>query len=172
MCISIVFAAQVTNNDQDKFIQRVYELGCSYNYGIGMGEKNLPPAALPGISASLPGAGVIFEVHDRPEPHCACDIDHDIRLGSKLDRRSKFFDFVEEISAYQGLTSLAVMFFQEEKPSEANVRKHLGTYEEFVNLINRWHTWQVAAFEPVREAYYIADESPLLFVFTGPRFTQ
>ncbi len=172
MCISIVFAVNLTNGQSGEFADRVRELGRVYEYGIGFGKKSLLPGAEETIVRTLCYPETVFEVHDLPEPHCACDIDHDIRIGSKLGRRSKFFDFVRETLEYGHINSVSVLFFQEELANDSNVRKHLGSYEDFVRLLDRWHTWQVEGFEPTREAYFIAEETPLLYTFTDKKHSQ
>ncbi len=172
MCISIVFAANLADGQVNQFTGRVKELGQVYGYGIGLGREKLLPEAEPAIIKALSDPAVVFELHDLPEPHCACDIDNDIRIGSKLGGRSKFFDFVRETLAREEVRSLSVLFFQDELPNDHNVRKQLGTYPDFVALLNRWNTWQVEGFEPVRRAYFIADATPLLFTFRDKSFAQ
>ncbi len=177
MCISIVFGvnlaqAEKSNGQIQEFKNRVEELGRVYGYGIGLGREKLLPRAESEIVRVLAGPQVVFEVHDLPEPHCACDIDHDIRIASKLGEKNRFFDFVRETLEFGNIQSLSVLFFQEELPNENNIRKQMGTYEHFVELLNRWNTWQVEGFEPTRQAYYIADATPLLFTFTNKSFSQ
>lgn len=172
MCISIVLAVNLTKDGAGEFINRVEELGRLYEYGIGIGPEKLLPQARPEIRKALSEPQVVFEIHDLPEPHCACDIDHDIRIGSKLGRKSKFFDFIRETLEYKDIQSLSILFFQEELPGENNIRKQFGTYDDFVDLLNRWNTWQVEGFEPTRRAYFIADAAPLLFTFTDKRHSQ
>lgn len=172
MCVSIVFAASLPGDRTEPFVQRVEELGRLYGYGIGMGPEKLVPGVQMDIIRVMYHPDVIFELHDLPEPHCACDIDQDIRIASKLEGKSRFFDFVRETMEFKNIQALSVLFFQEIMPNETTVRKQLGTYEDFVELLNRWHTWQIAGFEPTRQAYYIADESPLLFTFTDIKLTQ
>lgn len=166
MCISIIFAPVIKDEEKDRFRSRIEELGWVYGYGIGMNRENLLPAARDSVMKTLNNPALVFEVHDLAEVHCACDIDQDIRNGSKSAKPSKFFDFIKEILEHRGLAALSVLFFQEQLPEPNNIRRHSGTYREFVNLLNRWNTWQVEGFEPTRQAYFIADESPLLFVFT------
>ncbi len=172
MCISIVFGINSANGECENIRARVEELGRVYEYGIGMGEANLFPAARAGIISIMSRPEVVFELHDLPELHCACDIDHDIRIAGKLGKKSKFFDFVREALEHRGVGSLSVLFFQDELPAGGNIRKHLGTYDEFVNMLNRWNTWQVEGFEPTRGEYFIADASPLLYTFTDKKFPQ
>lgn len=166
MCVSIVVAVKIGGIQAAQFTERVAELGRVYGYGIGMGSQNLLPEARESIISVLNEPEVIFEIHDLTELHCACDIDLDIRNMSKLDKPSKFFDFIKEIIEYRDVSTLSVLFFQEQLPESGNIRRQLGTYLEFVNLLNRWNTWQVEGFEPIRKAYFIADESPLIFTFT------
>lgn len=165
MCVSIVFGANLADGRVSEFIQRIDELGRVYEYGIGIGQENLLPGAGEKITTALSEPHVVFEVHDLPEPHCACDIDDDIRICSKQGQKSKFFDFIRETLEYEDIQSLSILFFQEELPDEHEARKHLGTYDDFVELLNRWNTWQVEGFEHTRRAYYIADEKPLFFTF-------
>jgi len=172
MCISIVFALNADRQQADAIKERVKQLGESYGYGIALGRDELLPGAGEEIFRILSQPEIIFEVHDLAEPHCACDIDHDIRISAKLDKKSRFFDFVGETIDNRDVDSVSVLFFQEELPNEDNVRKHSGTYEDFVIALNTWNTWQVAGFEPTREAHFITDESPLLFTFTGKRSLQ
>ncbi len=172
MCISIVFALNADKEHAENIRDRVFRLGASYGYGIGLGRDKLLPGAGEEVFRILSEPLVIFEVHDLAEPHCACDIDHDIRISSKLGEQSRFFDFVRETLDSGELKSVSVLFFQDELPTVDNVRKQFGTYEDFVAQINKWNTWQVAEFEPNREAFFIADESPLLFTFTGKRNLQ
>lgn len=172
MCISIVFAVDIDEAGKGQFVERIGELGRLYGYGIGIGSDSLVPEAQQSAIRVLNNPAVAFEVHDLAETHCACDLDQDIRNGSKLGVPSKFFDFVKEILEYRGLFALSVLFFQEEMPGAGNVRCQLGSYGEFVNLLNRWNTWQVEGFEPTRQAFFIADESPLLFTFTDKQYFQ
>lgn len=166
MCVSVVFAVNVTASDANAFEDKVRQLGNVYQYGVGIGYDKLHPEVKEKLPALLSEPQVIFEVHDMPEQHCACDIDQDIRNGSRTGAKSKFFDFVREIAESASVTALAVMFFEEELPDEFNIRRHFGNLEEFVLLLNRWNTWQVERFEPVRGAYEIADSAPLLYTFT------
>lgn len=172
MCLSIVMAANLAGAEAPRFKDRVIELGRVYEYGIGMYLQKLVPAAQEAIIDLLHEPGVIFEVHDLAEAHCACDVDQDIRNGSRLGKPSKFFDFVKEILEYKGLSTLSILFFQEQLPEPGNIRKQMGSYGEFVDLLNRWNTWQVEGFEPTRQAYFIADDSPLYFIFTKSQHTQ
>ena len=172
MCVSIVVAANIAGAEAPGFKDRIKELGWGYGYGIGMYLQKLVPAAQEAIIYLLNEPGVIFEVHDLAEIHCACDIEQDIRNGSKLGKPSKFFDFIKEILEYNGLSALSILFFQEQLPEPGNIRKQMGTYQEFVDLLNRWNTWQVEGFEPTREAYFIADDSPLFFIFTEKQHSQ
>lgn len=171
MCLSIILAAGVDHAEAAWFVDRVEKLGRVYGYGIGMNQESILPAARESVIKALNNPAVVVEVHDLAEKHCACDIEQDIRNGSKLSKPSKFFDFVSELLEYRGLSALSVLFFQEQLPRPDNIRRHFGTYPEFVDLLNRWHTWQVEGFEPTRQAYFIADESPLLFVFTFEGFS-
>lgn len=166
MCVSMVFAVSVTKGRSEELKNRVLELGKTYSYGIGIGEENLNMSAREGILRAVPQEAVLFEVHDLPEPHCACDIEQDIRNNSKLGKLSKFFDFVREINEYYEIESISILFFQDELPCKENIRKQFGTLEDFVQLINRWNTWQVEGFEPTRQSYHIAEATPLLFTFT------
>ena len=166
MCVSIVIAVNLTAEKIENFKNKIINLTAVYQYGIGIGCGNLHPECGPTINNLMSQPNVIFELHDLPEPHCACDIDDDIRLGSKNGYQSKFFDFVRETLECTEIASMSVLFFQEELPNENNVRKQLGNYEDFVSLINKWSTWQLGALEPTRKAYYIADASPLLYTFT------
>lgn len=172
MCVAIVVAADIAAEEAARFEERIAELGRVYAYGIGMGSQNLLPAARDSVSSLLNKPGAIFEVHDLAEVHCACDIDQDIRNSSKLDKPSKFFDFIKEILEYSGLATLSILFFQEQLPEPGNVRRQIGTYREFLSLLNRWNTWQVEGFEPTRQAYFVADESPLLYTFTDKHHFQ
>ena len=172
MCVSIVLAANLDSEQVKHFGTRVEDLGRLYGYGIGLGRENLLPGAKNQIAGILGTSDVVFEVHDLPEAHCACDIDDDIRISCKLGKKSKFFDFVSEILAYESIKSISVLFFQEELPGNANVRKQMGGYEQFVLFLNRWNTWQVEGFEPTRQAYFIADSSPLMFTFTEKQHSQ
>ena len=172
MCICIVFALNADRQQADAIKERVKQLGELYGYGIAMGRDKLLPGAGEEVFRILSHPEIIFEVHDPAEPHCACDIDHDIRIASKLGEKSRFFDFVGETLDSTDVESVSVLFFQDELPNEDNLRKHSGTYEDFVLALNTWNTWQVAGFEPTREAHFIADESPLLFTFTGKRSLQ
>ncbi|HWI54871.1 MAG TPA: hypothetical protein VNT57_04220 [Desulfobacteria bacterium] len=166
MCMSVVFAVDFKESDENAIKEKVMELGNVYQYGVSIGPENLHPEVKDILPALLSEPQMLFEVHDMPEQHCACDIDQDIRNGSKTGRKSKFFDFVREISESGSITSLAVMFFEEELPDEFNIRKYYGGLEEFVQLLNRWNTWQVERFEPIRGAYEIADSTPMLYTFT------
>ncbi|WP_418792166.1 hypothetical protein [Phosphitispora sp. TUW77] len=170
MCVSIIFAIDAdTDSDKDSSTvmkERLTLLGESYRYGIGVGRDKLPPGAGEDVLRIFSESEIVFEVHDLAEPHCACDIDHDIRIGSKTGTKSVFFDFVEEVLNIDGLYTMSILFFQEELPTQDNIRKQSGTYEDFVAVLNNWHTWQVPGFEPTREAHFIADESPMLFTFT------
>jgi len=170
MCVSIIFSVKLADGNTDEFEKRVAELGEVYQYGIGIGKEKLHPVVWEGIPEGVSDQQVMFEVHDIPEPHCACDIDDDIRISSKLGRKSKFFDFVREILEFEGIEFISVLFFQEKLPDKNNIREHLGSFNDFVELLNRWNTWQVEGFEPTRQAYYIADDTPLAFIFTGKRF--
>lgn len=172
MCVSIVFGVNLANGKINKFTENVYKLGRAYDYGIGMGRESLLPGAEEAVVNALAGPDVVFEVHDPPEPHCACDIDNDIRTASKLGRRSRFFDFVREVIGLAGVRSVTILFFQEELPDMDNLREQYGSYADFVEVLNRWNTWQVEGFEPTRRAYYIADAAPLLFTFTDRKFSQ
>ncbi|MBU7007179.1 hypothetical protein [Phosphitispora fastidiosa] len=172
MCISVVIALNADKQQADAIRERVRQLGESYGYGIAMGKDKLLPGAGEEVFRVLSHPEIIFEVHDPAEPHCACDIDHDIRIASKLGERNRFFDFVGETLDGSDVKSVSVLFFQDELPNGDNVRKLSGTYEDFVITLNTWHTWQVAGFEPTREAHFIADESPLLFTFTDKRSLQ
>ncbi|PKM80280.1 MAG: hypothetical protein CVU89_14395 [Firmicutes bacterium HGW-Firmicutes-14] len=172
MCISIVFAANIPDTEAGNFKKRIEKLGNLYQYGIGMGEEMLLPGAGPEVKRVLSAPDIIFEVHDLPEPHCACDIDHDIRTGSKLGKMSRFFDFIREVLEYKGLKRLSLLFFQDEFPGADHIREEFGTFDDLADLLNRWNTWQVAGYEPTRRAYYIADESPLLFTVTGKKISQ
>ncbi|MHB9093076.1 MAG: hypothetical protein ACYC21_00270 [Eubacteriales bacterium] len=172
MCVSLVFAVNVAEDRMEGFKHRAAELGGLYGYGIGFGHENLLSGAKSAIIRVLGNPEVVFEVHDVPEPHCACDIDDDIRIASKTGTKSRFFDFVREIIEHEGLRALTVLFFQEELPGDTNVRKQMGTFEDFIRLLNRWNTWQVEGFEPTRRSFYIADDTPLLFTFTDRKFSQ
>ncbi len=166
MCVSIVFALNLTEYDGKVFIEKIKKLGNDYQYGVGIGSEKLHPEIADTVPIILSKPDVVFEVHDMAEQHCACDIDQDIRNGSRTGRKSKFFDFVREIAELDGVSSLSIMFFEEALPDEINIRKHCGSLEEFVELLNRWNTWQVERYEPIRGAYEIADSSPLLYTFT------
>lgn len=170
MCVSVIFAVSLTGSDAKEFKEKIKELGNVYQYGIGIGSEKLHPEVSDKLPKLLSKPQVIFEVHDIPEQHCACDIDQDIRNGSRTGSKSKFFDFVTEIAGSENIKSLAVMFFEEELPNEVNIRKHGGSLEEFVKFLNKWNTWQVERYEPIRGAYEIADSSPLLYTFTGKSF--
>lgn len=168
MCTSIIFAVKLRGESTAEFTKRVEELGREYEYGIGMGPAGLLPGARGEILAVLEPCQVIFEVHDLQEEHCACDIDEDIRVASKLGGQSEFFDFCREILVFPGLSDLSLLIFQDFLPTETNLRQQQGSYAEFVALVNKWHTWQVEGFEPNRGAYLIVDESPLLYKFMFP----
>ena len=172
MCISIVFAVNLADGKEDDFKGRIYDLGLLYEYGISMGQDSLLAEAEDQIMSVLSDPDIVFEVHDLPEPHCACDIDDDIRLGSKLGKRSRFFDFVRETLEFDGVKSLSVLFFQEEPPDGKNLRTQLGVYEDFVDLLNRWNTWQEAGFEPTRRSHHIAEATPFLYTFTDKQLTH
>lgn len=172
MCMSIVFGASLAEGCSGEFADRLAELGRVYEYGLGIGREELLPEAGFDIFSVLSEPDVVFEVHDLPEKHCACDIDDDIRIASKLGRKSKFFDLVREVLVNENVQALSVLFFQEILPSPDNVRKQLGSYEDFVTQLNRWNTWQVEGFEPTRQAYFISDGTPFLFTFTNENFSQ
>lgn len=167
MCISIIFGVNLTEDNEESFEKQVMELGSEYQYGIGLGVNNILPDAVPAVKDVMANPFLILEVHDLPERHCACDIDQDIRNGNRNGVKSKFFDFVRELMEIDCVNALSVIFFQEERPTPDNVRKSFGTFEDFVRLLNRWNTWQVEGFEPTRQAYFVSDESPLLFTFTN-----
>jgi len=131
MCLSIVVGAGVAGINAARFKERVAELGRVYEYGVGMSQQSIFPAARESVISMLNETEVFFEVHDLAEAHCACDIDQDIRNGSRLDKPSKFFDFFKEIFDYRGLSALSVLFFQEQLPEPGNIRKEMGTYREF-----------------------------------------
>lgn len=169
MCISIIFGVNLTNECRDGFIRRLAELGQCYEYGLGIGQGSLLPGSAGEVMEVLKRPMIVFEVHDLPEPHCACDIDHEIRIGAKTGQRSRFFDFIREILGHKEVKSLAILFFQDDLPGGGNIRRQCGTFEDFTDRLNTWHTWQVEGFEPNREAYYIADFSPLLYTFTDSR---
>lgn len=172
MCVSIVFSLNMADEKLTAFIDRVGELGRVYEYGIGMGRESLFPGAAEAVTRIFADPDVIFEVHDLSEPHCACDIDDDIRNASKMDKKSKFFDFVGEVLGNEGAKSVSVLFFEEKLPDASNTRRQMGNYDDFEELLNRWNTWKVEGFEPTRRAYFIADDTPLLFTFTGSKFSQ
>jgi hypothetical protein len=172
MCVSIVIGINLADENLENITTRVEELGKSYGYGVGIGYCRLQKDAQDGVIRVMADPQFVFEVHDLPEPHCACDIEQDIRNQNKLGQKSKFFDFVREILEYETLQSTSVLFFQDELPNENNIREQLGSYEDFVQAINRWNTWQVEGFEPTRKAYFIAESTPLFYVFTTKRFLQ
>jgi len=172
MCVSIVFGLNMADTKLTAFIDRVRELGGVYEYGIGLGRESLLPDAAEAVSRLFADPDAIFEVHDLSEPHCACDIDDDIRNANKMDKKSKFFDFVGEVMGYEGAKSVSVLFFEEISPDTSSARRQMGNYDDFEELINRWNTWKVEGFEPTRRAYFIADDTPLLFTFTGNKFSQ
>jgi len=172
MCVSIVFGLNMASTKLTDVTDRVGELGRVYEYGIRIGRKGLFPDDIEAVTRLFADPDVIFEVHDLPEPHCACDIDDDIRSASKMDKKSKFFDFVGEVLGCEGMKSISVLFFEERLPDDSNTRRQMGNYDDFEELINRWNTWKVEGFEPTRRAYFIADDTPLLFTFTGNKFSQ
>lgn len=172
MCISIIFAANLAETETVAFTEKLEELGKVYNYGIGIGPEKLQPKVSDKLPALLCQPQVLFEVHDLAEQHCACDIDQDIRNGSGTGIRSKFFDFVSEIIQIEKLLSLSVIFFEEELPDATNIRRAMGGISEFVDMLNRWNTWQTERFEPIRQAYEIADSTPLYFTFSEKKFNN
>lgn len=169
MCVGIIFNAHVEENSIQSFSDKVRALCDSYQYGICMGAANLHPDASPVVTDLFPGKQVSFQIHDIPELYCACDIDQDIRNGSRNGKPSKFFDFVKELKDSPGVTSFSILFYQDDAPKKETIREKYGSFEEFVNLLNTWNTWQVEGFEPTRQAYFVADASPLLYTFNDKR---
>lgn len=172
MCVSIVFGIKVDDHNICSMERKIKKLGAKYEYGIEHGIEKLEEESQEQIARLFNNYNVIFEVHDLSEPHCACDIEEDIRNGAKLGQPSKYFDFVKETIEAEKVLMMAVLFYQDVKPDVNNVRHNIGNYNEFVKLINTWHTWQVEGFEPNRQAYEIADDSPLIFTFKTREYTQ
>lgn len=166
MCLSIIFGIRTGDGNSEKQKRKVAELADKYAYGLLAGVDKLKPADRDSVANIMKDSSMVFQIHDLPELYCACDIDYDIRNGSKLGTPSKFFDFVREVMETGDIQKIAVLFFEEIKPDDNNVRHHAGDFQDFMGLLNRWHTWQVEGFEPTREAYFIAEETPMLFTFT------
>lgn len=169
MCVAIIFTANVKEDSIEEFSEKVRELGESYQLGICMGLSELHPDSGPVMANLFTEAQVIFQVHDLTERYCACDIDQDIRNGSRNGKTSKFFDFAKELKEISGVASISVLFYQDELPNKETIREKFGSFEEFVKLLNTWSTWQVEGFEPTRQAYFVADSTPLLYTFTDKR---
>ncbi|ADG81907.1 hypothetical protein [Thermincola potens] len=165
MCISIVFcvkpepaanAAEVENS--------IKRMALNYGYGCGVGLPALVEKVALLVKDRFPDYR-FFEIHDLQEPHCACDIDHDIRIKSKLGERSTFFNLVHDILNFDKVEEFSILFTENEVEEGLTIREDSGGLGAFCERLNNWYTWQVEGFDPIRQAYYIADSSPYLYTF-------
>lgn len=166
MCISMVFCIKASQGIdylglEKDIVERIFK----YGYGSGKGLTSLKDEVAGLLRENLPDF-TFFEVHDLGEPHCACDIDQDIRNKSKIGEESNFFKLVKELLNDERVKHFSVLFADNDYIEGHSIRRETGDFQAFFERLNKWHTWQVEGYEPNRNAYYIADYSPMLYSLT------
>ncbi len=161
MCISIVLCIK-PDVGHDISAPQVAQIIEGFGYDCSIGSDKLLEEVAELLEQYMPDT-MMIEVHDAEEVHCACDIDQDIRNGSKLEAPSKFFEMLGKVMELQSVQEISVFFAYNDFGEDEEVRCEAGSFGKFCDRLNQWFTWQVPGYEPTRNSFFIAESTPFLF---------